>query len=63
MIKLRKRVNRTLDTALMSPKEIYPEMHQKTHFKAVYEMFVTPTIGNGIQDEILKKAIRVPPKA
>jgi len=29
----------------MSPRELYPHMHQKTHFKAVYEMFVNPASG------------------
>ena len=47
-VKLRSRVNRTVDTGLVSPKNMYPELHQKTHFKAVYEMFVTPPNGNGV---------------
>jgi hypothetical protein len=27
MIKLKNRINKTIDTALLTPKEIYPELH------------------------------------
>jgi len=38
-------------------------MHQKTHFKAVQQLFINPASGNtSINDEQLRKAIRIAPK-
>jgi hypothetical protein len=40
---------------------MHSDLHQKTHFKAVYEMFVNPVTGKQLNDEILKRAIRIAP--
>ena len=46
----------------LSPKHLYPTMHQKTHFKAVQEIFINPASGKtSVTDEQLRKAIRIAP--
>eukprot|EP00347_Sterkiella_histriomuscorum_P002193 403369108 len=56
-------LNKTLNVPSysVSPREMHKGLHQKTHFKAVYEMFVNPVYGDRVKDESLKKAIRIAP--
>lgn len=44
-LKIKRNLNNSVNTECISPKELYPNLHEKTHFKAVYEMFVTPSLG------------------